>query len=96
MLRVYRTVKDECGYPANRFHQATKKHGGLAYAKRLLAQSGTSEGFKVLQKQGRLDLAMESLVLQPLFRELFTEREIEIARSRLNEARAARRKEGAT
>ncbi len=89
MLRVYRTARDECGYSATRFLQATRKHGGVIYAKRLLAMPGTSEGFKRLTEMRRLDIAMESVILQPVFRPLFTEEELVIAQRRLDEARAS-------
>ncbi len=94
MLRVYRTARDECGYTAARFLQATKKHGGVTYAKRLLAMSETSEGFKRLTEMHRLDIAMESVILQPVFRPLFTDEELTIAQSRLDEAYASYKEQG--
>lgn len=94
MLRVYRTARDECGYAATRFLQATRKHGGVTYAKRLLAMPGTSEGFKRLTEMHRLDIAMESIILQPVFQSLFTEEELAIAQRRLDEARESYKEQG--
>lgn len=88
MLGVYRTAFNECDYRASRFLAATKRHGGLKYAKRLLAMSGVSDGFKRLMELDRLDLAMETKVLLPIFRPLFTDNEIAIAQRRLDQARA--------
>lgn len=59
------------------------EHGGLATARQLLHASTPSDGFTALRQKGRLDLATELQVLQPKFRELFTEGEREIARERL-------------
>jgi hypothetical protein len=44
-----------------------------------------SEGFTQLYLKGRLDLTVESLVLEEKFRELFTDELLEHARSRLRE-----------
>jgi hypothetical protein len=92
MRRIYDLAGAQFGYWAGYFLRGVRNHGGLAYAKRLLAKPGTSDGFKVLQEHGRLDLTVEAYVLMPTFRELFTDEEIEIAQSRLDAARAANRK----
>ena len=56
----------------------------LATARDLLRKSGTSPGYARLTAEGRLDLSMEALVIDPEFAELFKAEEIAIARTRLN------------
>ena len=86
--RVYRETGRQCGYWAHRFRQLVANRGGVAAAKRLLARDAISPGFAVLSEKGRLDLSMEVLVLDPQFRELFSEAERVAARGRLEHARA--------
>jgi 5-methylcytosine-specific restriction protein A len=80
---VYRTAGRETGYWAAYFLRAVKRHGGVAAAKRMLGTKGLSKGLATLGARGRLDLAMETLVLKPEYRTLFTEDERAIAARRL-------------
>ncbi len=82
---VYRTAGRETGYWASYFLRTVKRHGGVAAAKRLLGRKGVSRGLATLREKGRLDLAMETLVLKPEYGALFTEEERAIARRRLDE-----------
>lgn len=61
------------------------EHGGLATAKRLLANPRVSDGFTALYERNRLDLTMEAHVLEDRFEPLFTEEELETARRWLEE-----------
>lgn len=83
MVDIYRKAKEECGYNATRFLQMVSNEGGLKTARKLLATAEPSDGFTELWRNHRLDLTMESLVLKPKYRSLFTDQEIEIARKRL-------------
>jgi hypothetical protein len=85
MISVYEDAKREIGYNASRFLQMVSAQGGLATAKQLLRSSMVSDGFTALWERGRLDLAVESLVLRPEFAPLFTDEERELAASRLEE-----------
>lgn len=85
--RVYRETGRQCGYWAHRFRQLVANRGGVAAAKRLLARDRVSPGLAVLTEKGRLDLSMEVLVLEAQFRELFSDAERSVARSRLEHAR---------
>lgn len=85
MLDIYRRAKDEVGYNASRFRQMVVEHGGLATAKRLLHSPTVSDGYEKLWEEGRLDLSVEALVLDPGWASLFTEEELQIARDRLEE-----------
>ena len=73
MLEVYEAAFREVRYPARRFLDMLRRRGGLEAAQHLLATAGASEGFTRLAEAGKLDLTMEFQVLQPQFRELFTD-----------------------
>ena len=61
------------GYWASRFLQAVKRRGGPDYARQLMRAKGTTEGFKRLAEEDRLELTVEALVLRPEFNDLFTD-----------------------
>lgn len=86
---VYRTAGRETGYWAAYFLRAVKRHGGVTAARRMLGAKGLSKGLATLREKGRLDLAMETLVLRPEYRTLFTEEERAIAARRLDQVGAA-------
>lgn len=83
MHEVYRRAKDECGYNATRFYQMVEEQGGLQAAKMLLASKRIPDGFAKLFLLGRLDISMETLVLQEPWSSLFTAAELAVARRRL-------------
>jgi hypothetical protein len=85
---VYRTSGRQTGYWAAYFLRAVKRHGGVPAAKRMLATKGLSKGLMTLREKGRLDLAMETLVLRPEYAALFTDDERATAERRLQEVRA--------
>ena len=86
--KVYRATGRETGYWAGYFLRSVKQHGGLGTARRLLERPHVSQGLVKLAELGRLDLAMEALVLDPTYQILFTDDERAIARKRLEMARA--------
>ena len=83
MMSIYRRALYECGYNATRFLQMVREYGGLQAAKILLHSPGLQYGFEILWERGRLDLAMEALILKTPWSQLFTDEEKEIARVRL-------------
>ena len=85
MLDIYRTAKTECGYNANYFLGMVAEHGGVQAARQLLQSKGISDGLIRLSECGRLDISMEALVLKNQWQSLFTDEELEIARTRLKE-----------
>ncbi|MBM4439054.1 MAG: hypothetical protein FJ027_01425 [Candidatus Rokubacteria bacterium] len=87
--KVYRTVGRETGYWAGYFLKSVKQYGGVGAARRALEREGISKGLAKLASLDRLDLAMETLVLDPAYGPLFTDDERAIAARRLAEARAA-------
>jgi hypothetical protein len=87
--KVYRAAGRETGYWAGYFLKSVKRYGGVGAARRLLERGGVSKGLARLAGLGRLDLAMETLVLDPAYAILFTDEERAIATRRLAEARAS-------
>jgi hypothetical protein len=87
MMQIYVRAKEEVGYTATRFHQMLTTHGGIETARRLLPQM--SDGFTRLWQEKRLDLTVESLILEQKWHELFSDDEREVARRRLRECGAA-------
>jgi len=85
MLDIYRKAKQEAGYNATRFLGMVMDNGGYETAQVLLHSSTVSEGYTALWERGRLDLTVEAIVLKPEWGDLFSTRELEIARRRLGE-----------
>lgn len=81
-----RDIYDQCArlnYHPTGMLGMIERLGGVETARQLLRQPGTSEGFAKLALLGRMDLAVESLVLQPRWDGVFTDAELGIARRRL-------------
>jgi hypothetical protein len=86
--KVYRAAGRETGYWAGYFLRSVKQYGGVGAARRLLERGGVSKGLAKLATLDRLDLAMETLVLDPAYALLFTAEERATAAGRLEAARA--------
>ena len=67
------------------FLQMLNEQGALATAQKLLASNRLHSGFTRLWDLRRLDLSLEYIVLKPEFRPLFTEKELNVARRRLDD-----------
>lgn len=87
--KVYRAAGRETGYWAGYFLRSVKTYGGVGAARRLLERGGVSKGLARLASLNRLDLAMETLVLDPAYTLLFSDEERAVATRRLEDARAA-------
>ena len=72
------------GYMPRYFVRMLEEHGAVGAARRLLRQEQVSEGFSRLWEEGRLDLTLEAIVLQPQFEGLFTASERRTAQRRLD------------
>jgi len=88
LLIGYETAGREIGYWGNYYLRSLRRNGGLATAQRMLCKkmksvSEQTKGFRALIDAGRTDLSVESIILQPQFRNLFTEEEINEAKRRL-------------
>jgi 5-methylcytosine-specific restriction protein A len=87
LLQAYQRAGEEVSYWAGRFREAVKRNGGLATAKRMLKprSSGQRAGLDKLLDANRPDLTMEAVILQPQFRSLFSEAELQVATKRLGQ-----------
>jgi len=88
MLNGYKMAGKEVGYWGNYYLRSVKQNGGLSTAQRMLSKKlkkpPEQKGFRALVEAGRLDLSLESLVLQPRFRSFFTKEELAEAKRRLD------------
>lgn len=85
MVQIFERARDETGYVASRFIQMVAEMGGVETARQLITSNDPSDGFTTLWEKQRLDLSVEAHVLQPQFRDLFTQQEIRSARERLSQ-----------
>ncbi len=84
MLETYRQAAAQ-GYHATYFLRMVQERGGVQAARDLLDAPSTSDGFTRLWELGRLDIAVEAIVLRPEFQPLFTSEQLAIARRRLRD-----------
>ena len=97
MLGIYQQAGRAIGYWPSYFLRAVRKHGGLAYARRLLNDfKGVSAGFKRLAAAGKLNIAMEALVVAEPWSALFSPAERAIAQQRLDDYNPLNTKSNAT
>jgi len=86
MLDIYRKAKSEAKYNAIRFLQMVTDQGGIETAHILINSPTVSDGYTALWERGRLDLTVESMILEnEKFHELFSEEELAICRERLSQ-----------
>lgn len=85
MIQVYKNAKLYCQYNATYFLQMVNERGGLATAQYLIVTDTPSEGFTKLWECQRLDLTVEAVALNPIYRSLFSEVELEMAKERLQQ-----------
>ena len=86
MLEIYRNAASQLGYYASYFLRMVDDQGGLRAAKQLLRTEELSDGFTRLWAENRLDLSVEALVLQEMWKSLFTKEELATAHRRLKES----------
>jgi hypothetical protein len=82
LLSIYRDC-EKFGYKPTGMLRMIDEHGPIGAAKQLVAKP-PSDGFARLAIEGRLDLAIESVILKNEWSDLFTEEEKAIARRRLH------------
>jgi len=91
MLDVYKSALKECKYRATAFLGMVIDMNGVQAAKKLLSTSVMQSGLYELFDCGRLDLTVETLVLQPEYQELFTLQELAEAKRRIEELQSRSR-----
>jgi hypothetical protein len=84
MVNSYHAAKEH-GYIATYFLQMISEHGGVGADKRLISTPKLQSGLTELYFIERLDLSAEALVLQELYRDLFTDCERRKSYIRLKE-----------
>ncbi len=80
---VYLRILKECRYDAKVFLKMIAETGARNAVSSLLAASQPQAGLRGLRRLGRLDLSVEHLVIQPRWKELFADYQLEAARTRL-------------
>ena len=85
MLNIYKEAA-AFGYRPTYFLRMVNEQGGLVAARQLLTDGTVSDGFVRLWQEGRLDLSVEAVVLDPQWRDLFTSDELAVAQRRLDDA----------
>jgi 5-methylcytosine-specific restriction protein A len=85
LIEGYQRAGKEVGYWGHRFLGAVRRNGGRATAKRMMKprNRGQRAGLDALLEAGRPDLTVESIILRPRFRRLFTGAELSAAAERL-------------
>lgn len=86
-MRLICREANKIGYRPRLFAEMLSMKGGLATAKQLIMQDQPTDGFIKLYEKQRLDLTIEHFVIQPKYKELFTEEEIQTSYRRLKEYR---------
>jgi len=83
---IYERALSEASYRATRFLDMLHQRRGLETARILLHASKVSDGYTALWQRGRLDLTVEAVIHDNAkWHPLFTEEELAICRSRLEE-----------
>ena len=82
MYEIYRE-SHRIGANPTGFLQMLNEQGALATAQQLLASNRLHSGFRRLWDLRRIDLSVECVVLKQVFRPLFSEEELNVARCRL-------------
>ncbi len=86
MLDIYRKAKSEAKYNAVRFLKMVTDHGGLETAHMLIKSAAVSDGYTALWERGRLDLAVEAMILNnERYQSLFSEEELAVCAKRLKQ-----------
>jgi hypothetical protein len=85
-MRRYCDEARSLGYFPSDFLGMLDRYGAVAVAKKLIMSGDLQTGLRKLAKMKRLDLSIESLMLEPGFRHLFSKNELASAEFRLRMA----------
>ena len=85
--RINQMIEDAkaIGYNPTYFTRMVHELGAINACKSLVTQSKPSEGLSRLWQEHRLDLTVESIILEPEWIDLFSENERAIARAKLTQ-----------
>jgi hypothetical protein len=87
--RIAKDIREaiELGYHPHRFEEMVNSYGAVDTAKRLVRSGDLQDGLKRLRSMGRLDLSMETVMLEEEFSSLFSEQERAAATWRLQQVK---------
>ena len=85
VLELIERCRSELRYNPRYFRVMVTQYGALEAARRLLHAPAVSDGFVTLWERQRIDLTVETLVVDERFAALFTEEERAVARKRLDD-----------
>lgn len=71
-----RKAQEQTGCPMTGMLQKIEKYGGVGAAKDYIRKNRRSDGFTVLEQEGKLALSMEALVTASAYGTLFTDDEV--------------------
>ena len=85
--RLLESIQDSIaiGYNPTRSADMVSTWGGVGTARRLIVSGDIQDGVRKIVSMGRPELAMESIMLEPQFAELFSDGERDAARWRLDQ-----------
>ena len=86
-MRVRQAIREAkgLGYDPRRFESMLASYGAVETAKKLVASGELQDGIKTLARLNRLDLSIESIMLEEGFAPLFTKSEREAASWRMSQ-----------
>jgi hypothetical protein len=88
MMEATKACKQELRWKPTAAVLMIHEHGAVEAARRMVMQPDGSTGFARCWESNRLDLAFESIILDPRFATLFTDEVLGVASNRLEGARA--------
>lgn len=77
----------DLGYHPTRFEQMLSEYGALGLARKLIKSGEPQVGLTAMVKLGRQDLTIESIMLEPKFKSLFSASELEAASWQLSQTK---------
>ena len=86
LIKKGEQAQKECNCNFTRFLQTVEKSGGVKAVKLLLSKDQLLDSFETLKACGRLDLAVEAVVVDSKFADLFTDDEVNACFMRLCES----------
>jgi len=87
MMDVTRICQKELRWNPTRAVQMINEHGAAEAARIMVLTPNGTDGFARCWEEGRLELSVEHIILEPKFSPLFTEDVLQVARDRLEQAR---------
>jgi hypothetical protein len=83
--RLFVAIKEmqKFGYTPQYLINMISRYGAINAVKKLVIKPEISQGLQRLQKENALELSLESIILEPEWENIFTEKERDIAKKKL-------------